>query len=177
MFIELPQYDCPSYRQIRTQFFVKLLGIKHAFGWKLSQTFIFRKHQERHISFDNERDRLLKILQENNLDILGHYYPLGINTEIKDRIHKLLMLNNALDKGKNIGLVICDEAHLLQYEEVIQHFQKAKLLTVSATFSTLKKVNFTKCHVCQKIHDNIEICCNYETYEYSKKFSFLFYNS
>jgi len=73
---------------------------------------------------------------------------------------------------KDIGLVIIDEAHLDQYREIMDQFPNAKILAVSATFSTLKKINFTKCSVCKKIHDEVVQCCNYETYEYTRKFAF-----
>lgn len=73
---------------------------------------------------------------------------------------------------RDIGLIICDEAHLLQYEEVLNQFPEAKILAVSATFSTLKKVNFTKCSVCKKEHAEVVQCCGFETYEYTRKFAY-----
>jgi superfamily II DNA or RNA helicase len=77
-----------------------------------------------------------------------------------------------LDFVKEVGLIICDEAHLLQYSEVLDMFPECKILAVSATFSTLKKIQFTKCSVCKKEHDTVTMCCNYETYEYTRKFAF-----
>jgi superfamily II DNA or RNA helicase len=72
---------------------------------------------------------------------------------------------------KDVGLIICDEAHLLQYDEVISNYPNAKVLAVSATPVTMKKVYFTMCNVCQKQYKSVQMCCNYETYEYSRKFT------
>lgn len=72
---------------------------------------------------------------------------------------------------KDVGLIICDEAHLLQYEEVLSYYPNAKVLAVSATPVTLKKINFTICSRCQKQHETVTNCCGYETYEYTRKFT------
>jgi superfamily II DNA or RNA helicase len=84
-------------------------------------------------------------------------------------------LENRLDKDPdflhNVGLVICDECHLLQYAKVMANYPNSKILGVTATPTVLKKISFTKCSVCQKQYDNIEICCGYETYEYTRRFT------
>ena len=84
-------------------------------------------------------------------------------------------LENRLDKDagflKDVGLIICDECHLLQYAKVMDYYPNAKILGVTATPTVLKKVSFTKCSVCQKQYDNIEMCCGYETYEYTRRFT------
>lgn len=73
---------------------------------------------------------------------------------------------------KEIGLIIIDEAHLDLHKEVFDYFPTAKILAVTATPSSLKKINFTRCHRCKKEHEIITECCNYETYEYTRKFSY-----
>jgi superfamily II DNA or RNA helicase len=70
---------------------------------------------------------------------------------------------------KDVGLIICDEAHLLQYSEVMSYYPNAKILGVTATPTVLKKITFTKCSKCGK--ENIPECCNMETYEYTRKFT------
>lgn len=72
---------------------------------------------------------------------------------------------------KDVGLIIIDEAHLLMHEEIFEYYPSAKILAVTATPVTLKKIYFSKCSVCSKEYDTVAECCNYETYEYSKKFS------
>lgn len=80
-------------------------------------------------------------------------------------------LKNDSDFLRDVGLIICDEAHLLQYEEVLEYYPNAKILAVSATPVTMKKIYFTICNVCQKQHNEVTTCCGFETYEYSRKFT------
>jgi superfamily II DNA or RNA helicase len=78
-------------------------------------------------------------------------------------------LNKDNDFLKEIGLIICDEAHLLQYSEVMSYYTNAKILAVTATPTVLKKITFTKCSRCGQ--ENIPECCNMEAYEYTRKFT------
>lgn len=84
-------------------------------------------------------------------------------------------LENRLKKDPDflfdVGLIVCDEAHLLQYGKILSHYAGVKVLAVTATPTVLKKISFTKCHVCKTEYDTIETCCNYETYEYTRKFT------
>ena len=73
---------------------------------------------------------------------------------------------------KEIGLIIIDEAHLDLHKDVFDYFPNSKILAVTATPSSLKKINFTRCHRCKKEYETITECCNYETYEYTRKFSY-----
>jgi superfamily II DNA or RNA helicase len=72
---------------------------------------------------------------------------------------------------KDVGLIIIDEAHLLMHSEIFEYYPEAKILAVTATPTVLKKVNFTKCARCGKQYDNIETCCNIETFEYTRPFT------
>jgi len=56
---------------------------------------------------------------------------------------------------KEIGLIIIDEAHLDLHKEVFEYFPTAKILAVTATPSSLKKINFTRCHRCKKEYETI----------------------
>lgn len=71
----------------------------------------------------------------------------------------------------NLGLIIIDEAHILLHDKVFNYFQNAKLLAVTATPVTLKKVSFTRCSRCRNDYPTVQICCNLETYEYTRKFT------
>ena len=73
---------------------------------------------------------------------------------------------------KEIGIIIIDEAHLDLHKEVFEYFPYSKILAVTATPSSLKKINFTRCHICKKEYETITECCKYETYEYTRKFSY-----
>jgi superfamily II DNA or RNA helicase len=84
-------------------------------------------------------------------------------------------LKNRLKKDddflKDVGLVIVDECHLDMHKEIFDYYPDAKILGVTATPVTLKKVSFSKCAVCGKTYDTVVECCNFETYEYTRKFT------
>ena len=106
LFIELPQYDSTAFRQIRNQFVVKLMGIKHAFGWKMSQTLLFPKFQEQNIKFKDERVRLLDILKENAIDISTDEFIYTKNNSTEILVKKIMLDNILENKATNVGIVI-----------------------------------------------------------------------
>lgn len=85
-------------------------------------------------------------------------------------------LKNRIDKDpdflQDIGLVVFDEAHIDQYRYFLDLFEGAKLLPVTGTPISLKKVTFSKCSVCGKTHDTVTMCCRFETYEYTRRFHY-----
>lgn len=84
-------------------------------------------------------------------------------------------LNNRLivdpDFVKDIGLIICDEAHLLLFEKIFKHFVDVKICAFSGTPSVDKRISFCQCSRCGKQSDTIDMCCNVEMFEYSRKFT------
>lgn len=72
---------------------------------------------------------------------------------------------------KEIGLIIADECHLDVFDKVFNKFPNAKILGCTATPTTLKKINFTRCGYCQTEYDTINVCCGVETMEYTKPFN------
>lgn len=102
------------------------------------------------------------VASKKKLHHLSSVY-VGMVQTLKNRLNKD---NNFL---KEVGLIICDEAHLLQYSEVMSYYPNAKILAVTATPTVLKKISFTKCSRCGQ--ENISECCNMETYEYTRKFT------
>jgi superfamily II DNA or RNA helicase len=72
---------------------------------------------------------------------------------------------------KDVGLIIVDECHLLMHKEIFAYYPEAKILGVTATPVVLKKISFTKCARCGQIHDEIQTCCNIETFEYTRPFT------
>jgi len=85
-------------------------------------------------------------------------------------------LKNRLDKDpdfvKDIGLVIFDEAHIDQNRVFLDLFPEAIFLPVTGTPISSKKISFSKCGICNKEHDSVTMCCNFETYEYTRRFHF-----
>ncbi len=102
------------------------------------------------------------IASKKKLHHLSNVY-VGMVQTLKNR------LKNDNDFLKKVGLIICDEAHLLQYSKVMSYYPNAKILAVTATPTVLKKISFMKCSRCGK--ENILECCNMETYEYTRKFT------
>lgn len=122
LFIELPQYDASLTRQVKSMIFAKFIGVKHAFGWRISQTFIFKKFQERKIKFTNERDRLLTILKDNGLVISGSSYIVADNSSVVQSVTGVLKKNNLADKTLNIGVVIGSKVERNKWP--IDHFKQ-----------------------------------------------------
>ena len=81
-------------------------------------------------------------------------------------------LKNNEEFVENIGLIIVDEAHLDMHKEIFDYFPEAKILAVTATPISLKKINFSRCSVCKKDHDAVVKCCGFETYEYTRNFTY-----
>lgn len=69
--IELPQYQGSLFRQLRNMLFFRLvLKIPSGFGWDAASCKFFRRTQEKHLRYPNERDRLLAVLKKNKLPVL-----------------------------------------------------------------------------------------------------------
>ena len=81
-------------------------------------------------------------------------------------------LKNNEEFVENIGLIIVDEAHIDLHKEVFEYFPSAKILAVTATPISLKKINFSRCSVCKKDYDTAVQCCGFETYEYTRNFTY-----
>ena len=80
-------------------------------------------------------------------------------------------LKNDNDFLKDVGLIIIDEAHLLMHSEIFEYYPEAKILAVTATPTLLKKINFSKCSRCKTDYEKVQMCCGFETYEYTRKFT------
>ena len=81
-------------------------------------------------------------------------------------------LKNNEEFVENIGLIIVDEAHLDMHKEIFDYFPEADILAVTATPISLKKISFSRCSICKKDHDTVVQCCGFETYEYTRNFTY-----
>ena len=116
LFIQLPQYDAGMIRQLRDIFIAKGLGVKFVFGWQIGSTQFLAKYQAKFIKFENERDRLLGILEKNGSKSFGLHFPLGFTPGIENKIAEVMKLRNVILSGDeggisenmqhNIGLVV-----------------------------------------------------------------------
>ncbi len=113
LFIQLPQYGAAWFRQLRDIFIAKALGIIFAFGWQMGSTQFLAKYQAKFIKFENERDRLIGILEKNGLKSFGQVFPLGFTDEIKKKVESLIEDKRSKETGlpdsqedKNVGMVV-----------------------------------------------------------------------
>ena len=84
-------------------------------------------------------------------------------------------VSNRLKKNpyffKNVGLVVCDECHILIFNKIFDYFKGVKILGCTATPVVLKRETFYRCHRCMSDYDYEGECCGIETDEYSKPFA------
>jgi len=83
--------------------------------------------------------------------------------------------NNRLRKNPfffpRVGLVICDECHILIFDKLFHYFRGAKILGCTATPCVMKRITFYKCPYCRTNYDEPTICCDEEAAEWSRPFS------
>lgn len=95
LFIELPQNLTKFSTEIRNLVFAKLIGVKYAFGFRINTIRIFRRIQSKYLKFDNEVERILKILKRERLKVEEVLFSLPISEEDKERVSNFLIeLNN-----------------------------------------------------------------------------------
>lgn len=99
----------------------------------------------------------------------------SLNHLSKSYVAMVQTLKNRLkidsDFVKDIGLIICDEAHLLLFEDIFAYFPEVSIMAVSGTPSLNKKVSFCKCTRCGTVSETIDICCDVEMFEYTRTFT------
>lgn len=80
--------------------------------------------------------------------------------------------HNRLKRGKldgiDIGLVVADECHRMDFNKVIDKFTDSKVLGVTATPVLQKKETFFKCRYCGRRTTKKAICCGEEMDEWSR---------
>ncbi|MBF0288646.1 MAG: glycosyltransferase family 9 protein [SAR324 cluster bacterium] len=126
LFIEIPENLATLRVEIRNIAIAKLLGIPSGFGWEVASSRLFKKYQAKVIPFENETQRLLNILERNQLWVTEKKYPLGWSDTDRDCIKKKLKEKSLLDKNKNIGFVVgakrkANRWPIQYFEEVIRY--------------------------------------------------------
>lgn len=69
---------------------------------------------------------------------------------------------------KDIGLVICDECHILVFNKVFDYFPNSKILGCTATPVLMQRETYFKCNYCNREYDELQDCCGTELMEWSK---------
>lgn len=81
-------------------------------------------------------------------------------------------INNRLksnpDFFKDVGLVICDECHILVFNKVFDYFPNAKILGCTATPVLTQRETYYKCEYCNREYNELKECCKNELMEWSR---------
>jgi len=126
LIIQLPQDQAPFLSLIRDIIFFRLAGIKQGFGWELNFINYSLQLQEKHINFENERDRLNRIIKQNGIGISDDYqFPLNIRKDDTQKIHQILGKYN-IANSNNIAIVIGAKRPqnrwpLSHFKQVVEH--------------------------------------------------------
>ncbi|MGZ5242481.1 MAG: glycosyltransferase family 9 protein [Bacteroidia bacterium] len=98
LFIELPSEKASLFFELRSIWLAKRIGAKSGLGWQVSATTLFRKVQERNLHFDDEKTRLLKIL---NLYSPAFSYK---TSQLNDVVDEFTQSTDQLSGTNYIGL-------------------------------------------------------------------------
>lgn len=81
-------------------------------------------------------------------------------------------INNRLksnpDFFKDVGLVICDECHILVFNKVFDYFPNAKILGCTATPVLTQRETYYKCEYCNREYNELKECHGIELMEWSR---------
>lgn len=69
---------------------------------------------------------------------------------------------------KDVGLVICDECHILIFNKVFEYFPESKILGCTATPVLTQRETYFRCGYCNTEHKELKECCGYEIMEWSR---------
>ena len=77
-------------------------------------------------------------------------------------------LNDDPNFFKDVGLIICDECHILVFNKVFDFFPESKILGCTATPVLTQRLTYFKCNYCNREYSELKECCNTELMEWSK---------
>lgn len=104
--IQLPQVDASFLSLLRDMVFFRGIA-KSGWGWSYSQSRWFRKAQNDHWSFPNERDRLGKLLMENQIPYRFGKGPwLDVASKDVEVVKQFLITNNVNLSRSMVALVV-----------------------------------------------------------------------
>ena len=107
LFIELPQDQASLKSQLRNIIVVKFLfKIRKGFGWEIGATRFWKKLQEKQIKFNDERTRLLHIMERHGLKNHGEVFPLHVLPKDELQVNKLFDEKGITSKESMIALVV-----------------------------------------------------------------------
>lgn len=135
--IELPQYDISLFRILRNMIFFRFkTKIRKGFGWQLDNVNAFRKAQNRHVIFEDERTRLMNIVnrytRQANNDLV---FPLAITPDDKAVVENWITQNNIDASQPLIAIVPGAKRHANtwpeeNFKQVVEHFSPGAQLVL-----------------------------------------------
>lgn len=69
---------------------------------------------------------------------------------------------------KDVGLIICDEAHRGEFYKLFEYFPDAKVIGFTATPVLTYRDTYFKCNYCKTEYPELTECCHQEVAEYSR---------
>lgn len=107
LFIELGQAHARFRNQLLHLLWAGWVGFPAAFGWEVAATRWFRRFQETHRPFPDERTRLLNLLAANGLAVPRQLrFPLAIRPADAIFVEERLARNDLGDPARNVALVV-----------------------------------------------------------------------
>lgn len=127
--IELPQYDGSIFRLLRNMIFFRFkTKIKSGFGWQLDNIKFFKRVQERNIIFEDERTRLLNIVNRyTRQESAVQEFPLAIGPDDTAAVEQWITANRVNSTQPLIAIVPGAKRHTNtwpkeNFQQVISHF-------------------------------------------------------
>lgn len=77
-------------------------------------------------------------------------------------------LNDNPNFFNDIGLIICDECHILVFNKVFDYFPNSKILGCTATPVLTQRETYFKCSRCDREYNELKECCEVELMEWSR---------
>lgn len=146
----------------------------------LARHFVY-EHKQKVVILCHKEELVEQTIE--TLKILGFQYVQAVYSKTK-RLNKVCdvyvcmveTIYNRLSSGKfsfeNVGLLIADEAHILIHNKNFDFFSQSKILGVTATPVHTKRIKFYRCKFCKSDYDTQEICCDFESDEWTRPFKF-----
>lgn len=69
---------------------------------------------------------------------------------------------------QEVGLIICDEAHRLEFIKLFEYFPNSKIIGFTATPVLTYRDTYFKCNYCKTEYPSLTECCYQEVAEYSR---------
>jgi len=105
LYIEIPTYPSSIFFELRSIIIAKRIYAKSGIGWHVSSDKLLRKIQQKLLTFDTNRTRLLGILKQYQINIINTGWMLEKNSVVLPEFDTSLILKSKTGKKGIIALV------------------------------------------------------------------------